>query len=386
MARFALILFLCSLFALAPRPEALALESVSFFALRNTGTARSVGLSGATVAFPGDDELAFGNPATTVWQRGMLGFRYASWSHDKASPQVTGVDSGAERGTTLSGSVRALQAAGASVGYTKQTALFTRQIHERSALDVSLSSSDLPVMASVKVHSRVSIGGGMTFSSRDYARGAGEELHSTVKASSQTYSGRSWKLGLIGAVYDTLSVGFSFESAKELSRTGGEGNESSRARGYVDPWVAKFGLAYLLAPTESSLLHIENTFFVGFDVLGFPADAGRVRHVSATLQEEDAGLVWLEPKTQTSSASKYADGQRMVPRLGIETAWFRTSVAELNTWVGSWWEPAYVAGREGSFHTTVGAQISLWALVVQAAADVSRDETRTILGAGIALR
>ncbi|MCA2960707.1 MAG: hypothetical protein IOD12_10675 [Silvanigrellales bacterium] len=360
---------------------------MSFHALRNAGSARSVGLAGSSVAYPGDDELAFGNPASTVWQRGLLGFRYASWSHDKAIPKLTGIDAGAQRGSQLAGSVRALQSAGASVGYTKSTAKYTRRVHERAALDLSLSSSDLPVMAAVKVHERVSLGGGMTFSSREYGRGAGEDVTSTTQRSRQSYAGRNWKLGLIGAVFDSLSVGFSYESARSLDRSGGEGDESTLPKRYVDPWVAKFGICYLLAPTESSLLNIENTFFLGADLVGFPEDAGRVRHAGATLLEEDAALAWPASKTLgATNASRYSEGQRLVPRIGIETAWFRTDVAELNTWVGSWWEPAYVEGREGAFHTTVGAQISLWALVVQAAADLSRDETRTILGAGLALR
>jgi hypothetical protein len=362
-------------------------ESVSFFALRNAGSARSVGLAGATVAAPADADSAFGNPASLVWQRGLLGVSYFSWSHSATDPAVSSVDAGEQEGMVVAGTLKPFESLAAGVGYASTSGGYSRAVHERSALDVAVEGSDLPLMASARIHERVSLGGGVTFSRRQYARGAGETRDATTRRARQEYAGRTWKVGLIGAVFDTLSAGFSYEAARELGRSGGEGDESSRPGRYVDPWVAKFGLCYLLAPTESSLLRIENTFFLGVDLLGFPGDAGIVRHPAATLSEETAALAWPGPRARADvNPARYDDGQRAVPRLGIETAWFRTNAAELSTWLGSWWEPAYVAGRGGAFHTTVGAQFSLWWLMVQGAVDISRDGPRAVLGAGIRAR
>jgi|GEM_PF-6568529 len=369
--------------------EALADDGtpVSFFALRPGTTARGVGLSGATVAFPADSELAFGNPATSVWQRGLIDLRYIGSTHKHAMPDFGSPnDAGKETGFTGAVSVKPFDQGAVSAGYASLRTSYARVVDPRVWRGVDTEALELPALFSARIHERISIGGGVSFSRRTYWRKAGEDAFSTTRTASQTYEGKTWRMGFLGAVYDTLSVGASYEAARSLPRGRAEGDTSAVSGKYVEPWTAKFGLCYLLFPSEQSPLQVENTFLLEANLMGWAAEGENALHPAGLGEESNARLAFLSTETLPKAKTRYVTSEKIVPRLGIQTMWFRSSNTEINTFVGAWFEPEYMSTRGSALHTSLGAEFSLWYFVVQAGADLARDEARTLFGAGIAVR
>ena len=134
-------------------------------------------------------------------------------------------------------------------------------------------------------------------------------------------------------------------------------------------------------PSSSSFLQID---FFSWAFSG----VSQLYHPTVMLFDENESVPFRTPEAGTQAAasseeSRYILGLAAVPRLGIQTTWFRWENFHFSTSLGSWYEPKYISGLDPAVHTSIGAAVNLWRVSLSAAADFARENVRPVFGVGV---
>ena len=365
--------------------------SFSNYRLTNHGTARHLGLSGATLALPQSDMSALENPAAVSFQESTVQGALGVENSKTNTPNLKAATDKHRSNFTLSVAARPFGFFGASAAYDTDTQLNSRKLTGRTSSGTRLTQTQIPVSLSLRTVEQASVGISYIYHSNLVERLSGGSSAATQSVASQKYSGAAWKLSLLYALSDNFSVGVANQSQALLNQTAQSGGTLASVKQSYVPAKGQLGLAYLLASQGEPAFFtpLENIFSLQLDVVYVPfldSEQLLLSPMGLTLEATSKIQSFTADKLRTDDTLSFDRRPKWIPKLGVETTWLRTRDLSATTWTGVYFEPKLLqAGDEDMTHLTMGLELTAWFLVAQMAFDFGKGSPAQVYGLGVAM-
>ena len=382
------------LFLVFSSPEAARAQNYSFsnYRLSNHGTARHLGLAGATAALPQSDMAALENPAAAAFQEGLLRGSAGLGSSKNTSPNLSGAPDQQQNAFTVALAARPLGFLGVTGAYDTDTQINSRQLTARTSSGTKLTQTQVPLSLSVRAVSELSLGISYVYLSNQVERLSGGSSMASDSVGSQKFSGAAWKLSLLYALSDEFSLAVTNQSQAILKQSAQSGGTLANVSQSYVPAKGQVGLAYLLVSKGEPAFFtpLENVFSLQLDIVYVPfldPDQLLLSPLGLTLESSSKVQSFTTDKLRNDDRLAFDRRPKFIPKLGIETTWLRTREFSATTWGGAYYEPEqFQAADEDATHLTLGLELTAWFLVAQVAFDFGKGSPTQVYSAGLALR